>query len=263
MSDLKENSLVGNPPAASPNSEKSKIRFFFEQTGQLLVALLIVFAIRSSVVEPFKIPSGSMIPTLYVGDFIFVNKFAYSVKLPFSDWFGKPVNLVERAPPKRGDIIVFLYPKDESIHYIKRVIGTPGDVVELKDKILYINGQAQTETEVEPSLKEQTLKDIGDARYGMDHIKMMREKIGEKEHVMLIDANNDYTTNFGPITVPEKQLFVMGDNRDFSNDSRFWGYVPYENVAGRAEVIWLSLWVNFSEPGMSTFKPGRIGTILK
>lgn len=265
MSDLKENSAASFAASSESghSSEKSKMRFFLEQAGQLILALLIVFAIRSSIVEPFKIPSGSMIPTLYVGDFIFVNKFAYSFKLPFSDFFGKAVSLVDRDPPKRGDVIVFLYPKEPTIHYIKRVVGTPGDTIELKDKILFVNGKQITETEVENDFKGNTLKDVGDARYGMEHIKMFREKLTDKDHLMMIDTNNDYTSNFGPITVPEKQLFVMGDNRDFSNDSRFWGYVPYENVAGRAELIWLSLWVNFQDPGQSTFKPGRIGTMLR
>lgn len=244
-------------------TQKGKFRYFMEQTGQLLVALLVVFAIRSSLVEPFKIPSGSMYPTLYVGDFIFVNKFAYGFKLPFSDLFGKPKVLVDRAPPKRGDIIVFLYPRDPSVHYIKRVIGLPGDTVELKEKIIYINNQPQPATEVDAALKDSTIDDIHDERYGKDHMRMFHEQLGDKKHLMMIDLHNDYNNHFGPITVPEGHIFVMGDNRDFSNDSRFWGFVPFENIAGKAEVIWLSLWINFKDFDHSSFKPGRIGTVLK
>jgi len=258
MSDLKENS-VGQPTS----SPKSKLKFLLEQVGQLLFALLIVFAIRSSVVEPFKIPSGSMIPTLFVGDFIFVNKFAYALKLPFSDLFGKAVNIVDRDPPKRGDVIVFLYPKDTGVHYIKRVIGLPGDRIRVQDKVLYINDQKMEQVEAPEVEKAKTLDEVGDPRYGLDHMRMLKENLVTTEHILLTDSNNDYTANFDEITVPAKQLFVMGDNRDFSNDSRFWGYVPFENIAGRAEVIWLSLWVNFENPSSSTFKPARIGTLLK
>jgi signal peptidase I len=258
MSDLKENSV-----AQSTSLSKSKFKFIIEQVGQLFFALLIVFAIRSSIVEPFKIPSGSMIPTLFVGDFIFVNKFAYNFKLPFSDLFGKAVNLVDRDPPKRGDVIVFLYPKDTGVHYIKRVIGLPGDRIRVQDKVLFINDQKMEQVEVPADVKEKTLSDVGDPRYGGDHMRMFKENLGTKEHTLFTDGNNDYTAQFDEITVPPNHLFVMGDNRDFSNDSRFWGYVPFENIAGRAEVIWLSLWVNFENPSSSTFKPGRIGTVLR
>src|SRR3954466_569218 len=117
---------------------KSRKRWIVENVTSLGLALLLVFMIRSSVVEAFKIPSGSMIPTLLIGDHIFVNKFAYGFKVPFSDWFtDHPVYIVKRDPPKHGDIIVFLFPKDENFYYIKRVIGVPGDKIELKNKILY------------------------------------------------------------------------------------------------------------------------------
>ena len=262
MSNHKEN-LGQNTQNSVSVTEQPKWKYYASQVGQLVVALLVVFAIRSSIVEPFKIPSGSMIPTLHVGDFIFVNKFAYGFRLPFSDYFGSQIQLIKRDPPKRGDIIVFLFPKDESIHYIKRVVGVPGDTVEIRNKVIYINGAKVESSEVAPDYKTATLKNVGDNRYGDDHIKMYKEKFGEKEHEMMIDTQNEYTSDFGPITIPEERLFVMGDNRDFSNDSRFWGYVPFENVSGRAELIWLSLWINFSDPSKSSFKPSRIGTVLR
>jgi len=250
------------PGAVSPG--KAKMKYLFEQVWQLAIALLIVFAIRSSVVEPFKIPSGSMIPTLYVGDFIFVNKFAYGFKLPFSDLFGSPVMLVNRAAPKRGDVIVFLYPKEPDVHYIKRVIGLPGDTVEVRNKVVFINGQALPQTEGTSDEKIAQLKDIGDPRYGEDHMKLFRETIeGGHEHRILVDTHNEYTTNFDPAKIPDNSLFVMGDNRDFSNDSRFWGLVPFENISGRAEVIWLSMWFDMKDSEKNSFKPGRIGTVLK
>lgn len=241
---------------------KTKVRYYVEQGGQLILALLIVFAIRSSLFEPFKIPSGSMIPTLYVGDFIFVNKFAYGFKVPFSEYFGDAKTMIERAPPKRGDVIVFLYPENKSVHYIKRVIALPGDKIEVKNKTVYINDKPYTEAPVEGEFKSKKLKDIGDDRYGENHMQMFKEKIDDREHLMMIDTQNEFTTNYPSRVVPEGHLFVMGDNRDFSNDSRFWGFVPFENISGRAELIWLSLWVNLKDWSKSTFKPDRIGTVL-
>lgn len=269
MSESKEtvNEKNGNPYASTKpmgSSGNAKLRYIFEQLWQLVIALLIVFAIRSAIVEPFKIPSGSMIPTLYVGDFIFVNKFAYGLKLPFSDLFGPPITLIHREPPKHGDIIVFLYPKEPDTHYIKRVIGLPGDTVEVRNKVVFINGQPLPQTEAASDEKLAQLKDIGDPRYGDSHMKLLREKIeGGHEHKILIDQNNDYTMNFEPAKIPEDHLFVMGDNRDFSNDSRFWGLVPFENISGRAEVIWLSMWFDMKDTDKNSFKPGRIGTVLK
>lgn len=259
MSESKETTSAG-----FVGKGNAKFRYVLEQIWQLAIALLIVFAIRSAIVEPFKIPSGSMIPTLYVGDFIFVNKFAYGLKLPFSDLFGAPVILAHRDPPKHGDIIVFLYPKEPDTHYIKRVIGLPGDTVEVRNKVVFINGQALPQTEASSDEKLAQLKDIGDPRYGDSHMKLLREKIeGGHEHKILVDQNNDYTTNFEPAKIPEGHLFVMGDNRDFSNDSRFWGLVPFENISGRAEVIWLSMWFDMRDSDKNSFKPARIGTVLK
>jgi signal peptidase I len=258
MSDLKENSAAGN--SANP---VGKFKYYLEQTLQLVLALIVVFAIRSSLVEPFKIPSGSMIPTLYVGDFIFVNKFAYGFHIPFSEYLGDKKMLVKRDPPKRGDVIVFRYPKDPSLHYIKRVMGVPGDVIELRNKVVYVNGSIVPESEVDSKFRADKLRDIGDSRYGDSHMHMYQEKVDGHDHLMMTDANNDYTNSFGPITVTPDSLFVMGDNRDFSNDSRFWGFVPMDNVSGRAEVIWLSMWINFSESSENAFRPGRIGTLLR
>jgi signal peptidase I len=266
MSESKESVTEknGNPYAQSKPGGNAKLRYVLEQIWQLAIALLIVFAIRSTIVEPFKIPSGSMIPTLYVGDFIFVNKFAYGLKLPFSDQFGSPVTLINREPPKHGDIIVFRYPKEPETHYIKRVIGVPGDTVEVRNKVVFINGQPLSQTEALPDEKIAQLKDIGDPRYGDSHMKLLREKIeGGHEHKILIDQNNDYTMNFEPVKIPDGHLFVMGDNRDFSNDSRFWGLVPFDNISGRAEVIWLSMWFDMKDTDKNSFKPARIGTVLK
>ncbi|MBC7693428.1 MAG: signal peptidase I [Methylotenera sp.] len=258
MTDHKE----GSTPGADTQSRK---KWFIENVTSLGLALLLVFMIRSSVVEAFKIPSGSMIPTLFIGDHIFVNKFAYGFKIPFSDLVtDHPVYVVKRDPPKRGDIIVFMYPKDESFYYIKRVIGTPGDTVEIRSKVLYVNNQMVPKENLPPAQSDQIFQNLDDPKYSQTNLELFREKMGEnnKDHVIMLDKNNFLGETFGPITVPPESLFVMGDNRDFSNDSRFWGFVPMRNVKGRAEIIWLSLWINFSDSQL-TFRPSRIGTILK
>lgn len=248
----------------SQNSKNSKShkKWIIENVVSLGLALIIVFMIRSSVIEAFKIPSGSMIPTLLIGDHIFVNKFAYGFKIPFSDLVtDHPVYVVKRDPPKRGDIIVFMYPKDESFYYIKRVIGVPGDTVELRNKILYINQKMVPRDLVSAEKAEKLFKSLDDPKYTAANLDLYTEHLDHVDHSILLDKTNFMGETYGPTKVPADSLFVMGDNRDFSNDSRFWGFVPMKNVKGKAIVIWLSLWISFSDSQFS-FRPDRIGTIL-
>lgn len=234
-----------------------------ENFFSLILALLLVFMIRSSIFEAFKIPSGSMIPTLLVGDHIFVNKFAYGFKIPFSDWvLDDPIYIIKRDPPKRGDIVVFMYPKDESIYYIKRVIGTPGDVIEIRNKVLYINNQPVKRDLYAAPEADKIFKDLEDPKYSQNNLEIFTEHLDTVDHTIMLEKNNTMVDNFEPHTVPADRLFVMGDNRDFSNDSRFWGYVPYRNVKGKAEVIWLSAWFGMSSESKPAFRPERIGTLL-
>jgi signal peptidase I len=242
---------------------KQSRKWIIENVVSLGLALLLVFMIRSSVVEAFKIPSGSMIPTLLIGDHIFVNKFAYGVKVPFSDVVtGEPIHIVKRDPPKRGDIIVFIFPRDESLYYIKRVVGVPGDTVEVRNKALFINGQPVERAALPPTAEETVFDQLEDPKYSRTTLEVFTEKLGGHEHVIMQDRNNFLGETYAPVQVPPDHLFVMGDNRDFSNDSRFWGFVPMKNVKGKAMVIWLSLWVNF-ENNQLTFRPDRIGTVLR
>lgn len=251
------NSTVSPVP---PKTSKSKV--LLENILSLGLALLIVFMIRSSVIEAFKIPSGSMIPTLLVGDHIFVNKFAYGFKIPFSDLVSHdPYYVVKRDPPKRGDIIVFMFPKDESLHYIKRVVGVPGDTVEVRNKILYVNGKMVPREPLGGDAARTVFNKIDDPRYSASSLDAYQENLDGASHMILLDKSNYQGETPMPVTVPAESLFVMGDNRDFSNDSRFWGFVPYRNVKGRAIFIWLSLWLNFSD-GQYSFRPDRIGTVL-
>lgn len=206
-----------------------------EYSKSFFPVILAVFLIRSFLVEPFKIPSGSMMPTLLVGDFILVNKYTYGLRVPVvNDTF------FEVGHPRRGEVMVFRFPKDPSLDYIKRIVGLPGDRIEYRNKQIFVNGHPVVQTEdgyydyVAPGLNQVS-------------VRRLREQLGEHNHSILIDDSNPALD--GEITVPEGQYFVMGDNRDNSNDSRFWGFVPDRNVVGRAFMIW---W-NFDNLG-------RIGT---
>jgi len=178
---------------------------FREYAEAIIVAILLALFIRTFVIQAFKIPSGSMLPTLLIGDHLLVNKFIYGIKVPFT---GK--QLVPIKDPKTGDIIVFRYPKDRSVDYIKRVVGEPGDTIQLKNKKLYKNGAR-----------------IDDPHAHFTNTAMLPAAVSPKD-------------NFGPITVPDGKYFVMGDNRDNSSDSRFWGYVDEADVLGKALIIYWS-----------------------
>ena len=191
--------------------------------------LLLVFVIRTFIVEPFKIPSGSMMPTLIAGDFIAVNKFSYGLRLPV---FNKLI--FETGSPQRGDVFVFHYPKDPSIDYIKRVIGLPGDNIKYENKKLFVNDVevSQTYTSIYKYSLKQDLE-VSAKEFVEDH--------GDYSHSILI---HDIPSESVEFVVPDGHYFAMGDNRDNSSDSRVWGFVPDELLVGKAFVIWL----NFSEP---------------
>ena len=188
-------------PAAEP-PKKGKIR---ENLEALFIAVLLALFIRAFVVQAFKIPSGSMQNTLLIGDYILVNKFIYGVKIPFTD-----VTVIPVKKPRRGDIIVFRFPEDTSKDFIKRVVAVGGDTVEIKGKQVFVNGERQT----------------GDFELHTDSA--------------IWPQWNGPRDNFPPTQVPEGKLFVMGDNRDHSNDSRFWGFVDLKAVRGKAFMIYWS-----------------------
>ena len=191
--------------------------------------ILLVFVLRSFIVEPFRIPSGSMYPTLSIGDFILVNKYHYGLRLPVLN-----TKLVDVADPKRGEVMVFKYPHDPKVNFIKRVIGIPGDVIRYENKKLYVNNE-RLDLEYEGTYM---LPSKSGERTETDRFK---EVIGESEHFVINDPGViSRGTRGREIHVPEGHYFVMGDNRDHSNDSRFWGFVPEANVVGRAFFIWFS-----------------------
>ncbi|MCH1918424.1 signal peptidase I [Shewanella sp. A3A] len=216
-----------------------------ETAKSIFPVIAFVTILRSFLWEPFQIPSGSMMPTLLVGDFILVEKFAYGIKDPV--WRTK---LVDTGEPKRGDIFVFKYPEDETVDYIKRVVGLPGDRIIYRNKQLYIQQACHEQTPCpQPELISHTEVSRGD--FLQDGVPLLRyhEQLGEVKHDILINPLRPEPTAYyyqqpgtteGEYLVPEGMYFAMGDNRDNSTDSRFWGFVPEANLVGRAVCIWIS-----------------------
>ncbi|HBA00181.1 signal peptidase I [Halomonas sp. CnH100-B] len=183
--------------------------------------LLVVLVVRSFIIEPFQIPSGSMKPTLEVGDFILVNKFAYGLRLPVVHH-----RFLEVDDPERGDVMVFRFPEEPSVNFIKRVVGLPGDRIRYEGKQLYVNGEPIAKALIEegPALSPQQL--------------LLEEQLGEVSH-FIYNNPRDPGPQMREVVVPEGHYFMMGDNRDHSNDSRYWGFVPEENIVGRAFAVWM------------------------
>ncbi|HBA67495.1 MAG TPA: signal peptidase I [Methylococcaceae bacterium] len=226
-----------NPP---PENEPILV----EYARSFFPIVLIVLLLRSFLVEPFRIPSGSMMPTLLIGDFILVNKFTYGIRLPVIN-----KKVVEMNTPQRGDIVVFRYPKQPSVDYIKRIIGLPGDRIAYDKKNLYINGHPVKRV----SLGVYQGVGQGESMTGTEHFL---EDLKGIEHSILISPGAPSID--GVYVVPEGHFFVMGDNRDNSNDSRYWGTVPEQNLVGKAFFIWMN-W-DWQHKGVGF---DRIGTIIQ
>jgi len=215
--------------------------WWLDWTAGLFPVVLIVFLLRSFVFEPFKIPSGSMIPTLLVGDLILVNKFTYGLRLPITN-----ARLTEGKPIQRGDVVVFHFPPKPSEDYIKRVIGVPGDEVAYLNKQLTINGQPMRQTAASDFFDESA----------MEYFKQFDEDLSAKKHRLIVDGRRpafvagadefkykdhcSYTVEGVTCKVPPGHYFMMGDNRDNSLDSRYWGFVPDANIVGKAFFVWMN-----------------------
>jgi len=204
------------------SSSSSSEPIIVEYSKSFFPVLLIVFLLRGFLVEPFRIPSGSMIPSLYIGDFILVNKFSYGVRVPVLN-----KKIFDVDTPERGDVVVFKYPRDTSIDYIKRVVGLPGDHIAYYKKVLYVNGK---------KIERKRIGEYsgpGEANKANEYI----ENLGGVEHNILMIPNKPGLD--AEYIVPEGHYFMMGDNRDNSNDSRYWGVVPEKYLVGKAFMIWM------------------------
>lgn len=201
---------------------------FIEYARSFFPILLLVLLLRSFLAEPFRIPSGSEKPDLLIGDFIVANKFSYGIRLPVLH-----KKIISIGEPKRGDIVVFLWPKDTSTYFIKRVIGLPGDVITYKDKVLTINGALAPQT----LLGEQTDQDMNEKW----RVLLTRENLLGVQHDIYLRPDQ-LATDFS-VVVPPGNYFVMGDNRDNSLDSRYWGFVPEKDLIGKATWVFFS-WDN-------------------
>ena len=205
-------------------TKKSKGSVIREYAESIVVAILIALFIRAFVVQAFKIPSGSMEPTLLVGDHLLVNKFIYGIKLPFVDQ-----KVLIYKEPQRDDIVVFIFPKDKSKDFIKRVVGTPGDTVEIRRKKIYINGN------------------LWDDPHGVYRDAAVTGLVPRD--------------NFGPVVVPPEHVLVMGDNRDRSYDSRFWGFVPFDQIKGKALILYWS-WDRLTNNVAEKIRFKRVGQLI-
>lgn len=232
---------------ARKRKKEDRMPLIFDYARAFFPVLLIVFLLRSFLFEPFRIPTGSLKPTLLVGDFLLVNKFAYGIRLPVIHKKIYPVGDV-----KRGDIIVFRYPLDPSKDYIKRVIGLPGDHVSYVNKILYVNGKEA------PQTFQQYVTEVDDDGDVAKVVQKQEDFFGVKHAIYQRPERLD--ENFKDVVVPPGMYFAMGDNRDDSADSRYWGFVPDQNIIGKASVILIS-WDSYAD-WLHKIRWQRMGSVI-
>lgn len=260
--DLKTKQSLSQPQQDPQKDSFWNSFFSFENIKSLAILILIVFAIRWSIISPYKVPTSSMEPTIKVGDRLMANKLAFKFTFPFTRWV-----LAQWSSPKRGDVIVFRFPKDPSLDFVKRVVGVAGDEILIKDSILYINGTPQEKVLTNSDEDRKILEDILDNK---DSKILYKEKIGDKNPWIIQNSSLNqredqinWPVNGLPYKVEENSVFVMGDNRDNSSDSRSWGEVPMSYVVGKAMFVIFS---KYKPEGASyewTFRWNRIGHVIR
>lgn len=218
---------AGGPLDEETRTKIGKEPLVVEYARSFFPVILAVFLLRSFLVEPFRIPSGSMIPTLWTGDFILVNKFSYGIRLPIINR-----KVMDIGEPQRGDVVVFRFPEDPATDYIKRVVGLPGDTISYHDKTVFINGVEAAQRFMGPYTEFSTGIPLPS--------QLQVESLQSVEHELVVHPGFFGRLDRGEWTVPENSYFVMGDNRDNSNDSRAWGFVPEQNLVGKAFMIWMN-----------------------
>lgn len=256
------NTARGDDPAAIEHASQKLLSLLDKHLGgyrrpawaesleSIGVAVLVALFLRAFVVEAFKIPSGSMIPTLAIGDQIFVNKYLYGIRVPFTS-----VRLVDFSVPERGEVVVFIFPGESREDYIKRVVGLPGDEIRIRRGVLYINDQPVERKRI--GVANYWDRDAASGRWHTFEATAFEETLDDHTYTTLRDGRlSSFAADYGPIIVPDGHVFVMGDNRDHSHDSRAWGAVPLENVLGRALFVWWS-W------GQDGLDSSRLGTWIE
>lgn len=256
---------------AKPDADKKELKKLMEPSGflgqlaSLFPIILFVFLFRSFFIEPFRIPSGSMMPTLLSGDFIAVTKWSYGIRDPLTN-----KTLIETGKPERGDVVVFKYPEDTNVDYIKRVVGVPGDEVIYRNKKIYLRKACTAERCDSPvGIEVEEIGTYSEESFGFaENYILFKEKLGKANHEAMINPRapeflqyyyRQPGTTLGSWVVPEGHYFVMGDNRDNSRDSRFWGFVPEEYLIGKTVGIWLSLeFHNGPDDWLPSFIPSSI-----
>ena len=240
----------------TPSFVKRQLPLFF-------FVILVILGIRSSIIEPFRIPTRSMLPTLFMGDFLFANKLKYGLRVPFSEVFGdRPIYIAKGRAPKRGEIVVFTPPElgQENL-YIKRVIGLPGDKIKFQGKKIILNGKHLTRIEILGKERDEVFSNRGfdpEERYQKEKLHLFKETIDQHSFFTIEDDSYEGIKSEAETIIPEDHFFVLGDNRDDTRDSRNFGVISLHSIHGQAFVVWLSYRISLSDSHWS-FRTNRIG----